>query len=73
MGDTKNVFIAHVHEDDDLLPKLKELITKAGMEVRDGSINSDKPNEAESREYIKSGIHRAKNPMGKHVVGSDHT
>ena len=56
MGDTKNVFIAHVHEDDDLLPKLKELITKAGMEVRDGSINSDKPNEAESREYIKSGI-----------------
>ena len=56
MGDTKNVFIAHVHEDDDLLPKLKELITKAGMEVRDGSINSDKPNEAESHEYIKSGI-----------------
>ena len=56
MGATKNVFIAHVHEDDDLLPKLKALITKAGMEVRDGSINSDKPNEAESHEYIKSGI-----------------
>ena len=52
----KNVFISHVHEDDELLPKLKELIRKAGMEVRDGSIDSDTPNEAESEEYIKSGI-----------------
>ena len=52
----KNVFISHVHEDDDLLPKLKELISKAGMEVRDGSITSDKPNDARNREYIKHQI-----------------
>ena len=25
MADTKNIFISHVHEDDDLLPKLKDL------------------------------------------------
>jgi hypothetical protein len=53
MADTKNIFISHVHEDDDLLPKLKDLIGRAGMEVRDGSINSDKPNEATHPEYIK--------------------
>jgi hypothetical protein len=56
MADTKNVFISHVHEDDDLLPKLKDLIGRCGMVVRDGSINSDKPNDAQNEEYIKSGI-----------------
>jgi hypothetical protein len=53
MSETKNIFISHVHEDDDLLPKLKELVGNAGMEVHDGSINSEKPNEARNEEYIK--------------------
>ena len=53
MADKKNIFISHVHEDDDLLPKLKDLIGRAGMEVRDGSINSDKPNDATNPDYIK--------------------
>lgn len=52
MADTKNIFISHVHEDDALLPKLKNLISKAGMDVRDGSINSDKPNNATNEDYI---------------------
>src|SRR2546422_5265661 len=56
MPDMKNVFISHVHEDDDLVPMLKELIGKAGMEVRDGSITSDQPNEAQSEEYIQNEI-----------------
>lgn len=56
MSDTKNIFISHVHEDDALLPKLKELIGRAGMEVRDGSVNSDKPNEAQNEDYIKRKI-----------------
>jgi len=56
MVDTKNVFISHVHEDDALLPDLKNLISHAGMEVRDGSITSDKPNDAENEEYIKREI-----------------
>jgi len=53
MADKKNIFISHVHKDDDLLPKLKDLISKAGMKVRDGSINSDKPNNANNPDYIK--------------------
>jgi len=56
MADTKNIFISHVHEDDALLPELKDLIGRAGMEVRDGSVNSDKPNDAQSEEYIKRDI-----------------
>lgn len=56
MTDTRNVFISHVHEDDALVGSLKDLIGKAGMEVRDGSITSDKPNEAKSREYIQNEI-----------------
>ncbi|PKO84148.1 MAG: hypothetical protein CVU17_04975 [Betaproteobacteria bacterium HGW-Betaproteobacteria-11] len=52
MSDKKNIFISHVHEDDDLLPKLKDLISKAGMEVGDGSINSGKPNAAQNEDYI---------------------
>jgi len=56
MPEKRNVFISHVHEDDDLVPKLKELMANAGMEARDGSITSDKPNEAQSEEYIKREI-----------------
>jgi len=56
MPGQKNVFISHVHEDDDLVPKLRDLIGTAGMEVRDGSITSDKPNEAQNEEYIKREI-----------------
>ena len=56
MADKKNIFISHVHEDDAILPQLKELISKAGMEVHDGSINSDKPNKASNEEYIKREI-----------------
>jgi hypothetical protein len=56
MAEKKNIFISHIHEDDKLLPNLKELISKAGMEVRDGSINSDKPNNAKNHDYIMNQI-----------------
>jgi Icc-related predicted phosphoesterase len=51
---TKNVFISHVHEDDDGLQKLKDLLATKGIEIRDSSIHSGKPNEAKSEEYIKT-------------------
>jgi hypothetical protein len=53
---TKNVFISHIHEDDSDIPKLKDLLNQTGLEIRDGSINSSKPNDAKSPDYIKSGI-----------------
>lgn len=54
--ETKNVFISHVHEDDAGLGKLKALLAQYGLAIRDASINSDKPNNATSPDYIKSQI-----------------
>ena len=54
--ETKNVFISHIHEDDEGLGKLKSLLRNNGMTVRDYSINADNPNNAHSDDYIKSEI-----------------
>jgi len=53
---TKNVFISHVHEDDDGLEKLKNLLANKGMNIRDSSIHAGKENNAKSPDYIKSQI-----------------
>lgn len=52
----KNIFISHIHEDDEGLDKLKSLLKDNGMTVRDYSVNSDNPNNAHSEDYIKSQI-----------------
>ncbi len=49
----KNVFISHIHEDDEDLSKLKDLAAERGVKIRDFSITSDKPNKAKSEGYIK--------------------
>lgn len=54
--DVKNAFISHIHEDDAGLEKLKELISRNGLTVRDYSITRDKPNNAKSEEYIKYSV-----------------
>ena len=56
MADTKNVFVSHIHEDDDGLVKLKDLLKSNGMTIRDYSISSDNPNNAHSEDYIKQEI-----------------
>ena len=55
-NETKNIFISHIHEDDEGLDKLKSLLNNSGMTIRDYSINSDNPNNAHSEDYIKSEI-----------------
>jgi hypothetical protein len=52
----KNVFISHIHEDDEGVGKLKDLVAKGGLTVRDGSINSSNPNNANDFDYIKTQI-----------------
>lgn len=47
-----NVFISHIHEDDHRLEPLKELLAKNGCIVRDGSVNSNTPNNANDPDYI---------------------
>ena len=53
---TKNVFISHIHKDDEGLDDLKNLVAKHGMEARDYSITSDKGNNAKPPDYIKYDI-----------------
>ncbi len=54
--DIRNVFISHVHEDDQGLKDLKDLASRHGMECRDGSITREKFNEAYNENYIQYGI-----------------
>ena len=56
MNKRKNIFISHVHEDDKMLDRLKNLIEKNGMGVNDSSIYSGKPNNAENIDYIRQEI-----------------
>jgi Thoeris protein ThsB, TIR-like domain len=55
-GETNNIFISHIHEDDEELTNMKNLLEARGFHVRDSSINSANPNEAHDPDYIKSGI-----------------
>ncbi len=55
-NEIKNVFISHVHEDDEGLGDLKNLVAKHGLDVRDSSITSEKPNAAKDPDYIKQQI-----------------
>ena len=55
-NETMNVFISHIHEDDAGLEELKNLTAKNGLNVRDSSITSEKPNAAKDPDYIKQSI-----------------
>jgi len=56
MKGSKNIFISHIHEDDEGLAKLKTLTRNHGLTVRDGSINKVKPNKAKNADYILNKI-----------------
>jgi hypothetical protein len=51
-----NVFVSHIHEDDEEIKALKELLGKNGCTVRDSSVTSDTPNTAKDPAYIKQEI-----------------
>ena len=51
--DIRNVFISHIHEDDESIAKIKGIAEKQGITVRNGSVTSDRPNSATNEDYIK--------------------
>ena len=55
-NEVSNVFISHVHEDDEGLGKLKDLLKTKGLHLRDASIHAGKENNAKDPDYIKSQI-----------------
>lgn len=52
----KNVFISHYGKDEEHIGKLKELLEKKGYVLRNSSIDSTKPNDAQNESYIKQGL-----------------
>ena len=56
MTEERNIFISHIHEDDEHVDRLKELLAGQGVAVRNGSITSDKFNDAQNEDYIKNEI-----------------
>jgi hypothetical protein len=50
----KNVFISHHHNDEEHIPKLKSLLEKNGFVLRNSSIDSSKPNNANNQDYVKT-------------------
>lgn len=50
----KNVFISHYSKDDEHIQKFKNLLNNKGYQLRNSSIDSTKPNNANNVEYIKS-------------------
>ena len=56
MTDSANVFVSHIHEDDDHIANMKSLLSDRGFDVRDSSINASRPNDASNPDYIKQKI-----------------
>jgi hypothetical protein len=63
-----NVFISHRHEDDALIGQLKELLSNKGCDVRDSSVNTQTPNNANNEDYIKSLLRARIDWAGKVIV-----
>ena len=53
MDDIRNIFISHIHENDEEVAKTKDLLERHGMICRNGSITLDKFNAAHNEDYIK--------------------
>lgn len=53
MQDIRNVFISHIHDDDEGVVRIKKIAKRQGMTVRNGSITADKFNNATNKDYIK--------------------
>jgi len=61
-----NVFVSHYHEDEDGIKRMKELLGD-DYSIRNYSVTSDKYNNAENKEYIKSLLRPLINQAGTFI------
>lgn len=54
MAEERHIFISHIHEDDEHVQNLKDLLEQHGMDVKNGSVTLDKFNDAKNEDYIKT-------------------
>ena len=64
----KNIFVSHIHENDHKLGDLMGLLRRKGMQPRNYSITSDKPNNVRSERSIKRLLKRHIEPSSTLVV-----
>jgi hypothetical protein len=53
MDSIHHVFVSHYNGDDEHIQRLKDLVGRKGYTLKNGSIDSTKPNWANNEEYIK--------------------
>lgn len=52
----KQIFVSHIHEDDDEVGNLVKLLADHGHFVTDSSVTDDEPNRAKDKDYIRQEI-----------------
>ncbi len=60
MADTNRIFVSHIHEDDEHIANMRQLLAGRGHEVQVSSVDSTNPNNAKDEDYIKQSILRPK-------------
>lgn len=56
MADADRIFVSHIHEDDEHIAGMRELLAAKGHEVQASAVDSSNPNNAQDAYYIKSDI-----------------
>ena len=56
MASSKRVFISHIHEDDEHIKAMRDLLGSKGFDMQVSAVDSSNPNNAKDADYIKSSI-----------------
>ncbi|MFL6238999.1 MAG: TIR domain-containing protein [Actinomycetes bacterium] len=56
----RRIFVPHVHEDDEHVDKLRQVLNRSGREADVSAIDSSSPNDAHAHDYIMSTYIRPK-------------
>lgn len=67
MEKSKNVFVSHYVKDENNIQKLKDLLSTKGYELKNSSIDSTKPNDANNPDYIKKLLRERISWAGKFI------
>lgn len=60
MADTNRIFVSHIHEDDEHIQNMRDLLKEHGHEVQVSAVDSTNPNNANDPDYIKNSILKPK-------------
>lgn len=56
MPRSNRVFVSHIHEDDEHIQNMRDLLKSHGHDIQISAVDSNNPNNAHNEQYIKSKI-----------------